>query len=109
MSTSELWSIETAAKGVGSTQGVVDSIKINQVKRGLDRVLRCHHIDEPARVRLTGPPCSDGPMLAQANVMFRNRPVRVQVPGPSGFIATFLADRLERQFARFARNIIARF
>ncbi|MEV2225949.1 sigma 54 modulation/S30EA ribosomal C-terminal domain-containing protein [Nocardia vinacea] len=40
--------------------------------------------------------------------MFGNVPVRVQVPGPSGFIATFLADRLDRQLARLNAEAVLR-
>ncbi|MEV5834867.1 sigma 54 modulation/S30EA ribosomal C-terminal domain-containing protein [Nocardia sp. NPDC052112] len=109
MSISELWSTRTVTEGECTTRGSVEPIQINRVMRAIDRVLRCHHVDEPARVRLTGAPCSGGPMLAQANVVFRNRPVRVQVPGPSGFIATFLADRLDRGFARLNSDAVPRY
>ncbi|MFX0577877.1 sigma 54 modulation/S30EA ribosomal C-terminal domain-containing protein [Nocardia nepalensis] len=109
MSTSELWSTGTAAEGVCTVHGAVDPVQIDRAMRAIDRVLRCHHVDEPVRVRLTGPPCPDGPMLAQANAVFRNIPVRVQVPGPSGFIATFLADRLDREFARMSSDAVPRY
>ncbi|MEV4129948.1 sigma 54 modulation/S30EA ribosomal C-terminal domain-containing protein [Nocardia sp. NPDC049707] len=109
MSTSELWSTGTAREGECTTKGTVDPILINRVMRAVDRTLRCHHVDVSARVRLTGPAGADAPALAQATVVFRNVRVRVQVPGPSGFIATFLADRLDRQLARLTSGALPRY
>jgi len=95
--------------GVCTTQGAVDPVQIARAMRAIDRVLRCRHVGAPARVRLTAASCADVPMLAQANVIFRDATVRVQVPGPSGFIATFLADRLDRQLARLTSDDLPRY
>lgn len=109
MSTSELCSTGTVSHGVCTTQGAVDPVQISRTMRAIDRVLRCHQVDAPARVRLIGSPCADGPMLAQANVVFRDLIVRAQVPGPTGFIATVIADRLDRQLARLISGDIPRY
>ncbi|WP_433520200.1 sigma 54 modulation/S30EA ribosomal C-terminal domain-containing protein [Nocardia pseudovaccinii] len=109
MSTTELWSTRKSAEGECTIEGAVDPVLINRTIRAIDRALRCQHADVPARVRLTGPPCGEGPTLAQANVVFGNVPVRVQVPGPGEFIATFLADRLDRQLSRLNAEAVLRY
>ncbi|MET7768330.1 sigma 54 modulation/S30EA ribosomal C-terminal domain-containing protein [Nocardia sp. NPDC005366] len=84
------------------TRGAIGDREVERTLRSVGRVARHHGIDATARVRLTAAPCVDGPVLAQVNVRFREGPVRVQVGGPSGFIATFVAERLDRQIARIA-------
>ncbi|WP_051183265.1 hypothetical protein [Nocardia vinacea] len=79
MSTSELWSTSTTAPSVCTTHGAMDPVQITRALPAIERVLRCHHVGAPARVRLTGPPCVDGPMPVQATVAFRDAAVRVRV------------------------------
>ncbi|MET8878671.1 sigma 54 modulation/S30EA ribosomal C-terminal domain-containing protein [Nocardia sp. NPDC004604] len=109
MSTSELWSTGTTSNGVCTTQGTVDPVQISRTMRAIDQVLSCRRVDAPARVRLIGSPCVAGAVLAQANVVFRDLIVRAQVPGPGGFVAPFLADRLDRQLARLNSGDIPRY
>ncbi|WP_324199099.1 sigma 54 modulation/S30EA ribosomal C-terminal domain-containing protein [Nocardia amamiensis] len=81
-------------------KGSVDSTDIARAVRSIERVMRCRGIDETARARFTGPPAVAGPVLAQVNIDDRDTPIRVQVAGPPGFIATFVADRLDRTLTR---------
>ncbi|WP_067477472.1 sigma 54 modulation/S30EA ribosomal C-terminal domain-containing protein [Nocardia amamiensis] len=100
MSTSELESAEAASVVTVRAKGSVDSTDIARAVRSIERVMRCRGIDEPARARFTGALAIAGPVLAQVNIDGGDTPIRVQVAGPPGFIATFVADRLDRTLTR---------
>ncbi|MEV0293779.1 hypothetical protein [Nocardia sp. NPDC050710] len=90
------------------TRGAVRDLEVERTLRSVGRVLRYHHIDATARVRLTAARDSSGSMVAQVNTRFGESPIRVQVEGPSGFVAAFVAERLDRQIARISTGDAAR-
>ncbi len=89
-------------------EGAIEPWEVERTLRSVGRVLRCHRIGAPSRLRLSAAACPDGPVLAQVNTRFREIPVRVQVGGPTGFLAEFVAERLDRQIARIAAGDVAR-
>ncbi|WP_433664611.1 sigma 54 modulation/S30EA ribosomal C-terminal domain-containing protein [Nocardia sp. CA-128927] len=82
-----------------SPRGAVTEGQLTQAIRTIGRVVRRHHIDDVARVRLSAAPCADGPMLVEVTVAFGGVPVRAQAVGPGGFATTFAAERLDRILA----------
>ncbi len=90
------------------TRGDVGDREAERTLRSVDRVLRYHRIEATARVRLTAAPDAEGPVLAQVNTRFAEQPIRVQVDGPAGFIAPFVAERLDRQIARMSTGAVPR-
>ncbi|WP_245545782.1 sigma 54 modulation/S30EA ribosomal C-terminal domain-containing protein [Nocardia higoensis] len=90
-----------------TTRGDVAPADVTRAVRAIGRVLRRHHLDVPARVRITAPaPLGaddrDRPNVVQANVRLPHTPARVQVTGPRGFAVTFAVERLDRQLTRLA-------
>ncbi len=59
---------------------------------------------ETARLRLSIVPGERRVVLVQANTRFRGTPVRVQVSGPAGFVATSAAERLDRSLVRLTES-----
>ncbi|WP_330229957.1 sigma 54 modulation/S30EA ribosomal C-terminal domain-containing protein [Nocardia sp. NBC_00508] len=97
---SELWSGAARPVVTVRTKGSVDSAEIAGSVQSIGQVMHGRHIDETARIRLTGPPDGAGLMLAQANTAYRDMPIRVQIAGPHRFIAAFVAERLDRLITR---------
>ncbi|MEV0252424.1 sigma 54 modulation/S30EA ribosomal C-terminal domain-containing protein [Nocardia sp. NPDC050712] len=101
---SEQW-MTAADPGLAvTTRGAVPAADVTRAVRAIGRVLRRHHLDVPARVRVTAPADVDQPTVVQANVRLHDTPARVQVTGPRGFAVTFAVERLDRQIARLASN-----
>ncbi|MGK8524716.1 sigma 54 modulation/S30EA ribosomal C-terminal domain-containing protein [Nocardia asteroides] len=86
------------------THGDVPAMDVTRAVRAIVRVLRRHHLDAPARVRLSAPPDAAKPMVVQAEVRHPEVVTRVQVTGPRGFAVTFAAERLDRQLARLGTH-----
>ncbi|WP_327097207.1 sigma 54 modulation/S30EA ribosomal C-terminal domain-containing protein [Nocardia vinacea] len=99
---SELWATAADPELAVTTRGAVPPADVTRAVRGIGRVLRRHHLDAAARVRVTAPVDSDEPTLVQANIRIHDTPTRVQVTGPRGFAVTFAVERLDRQIARLA-------
>ncbi|MEV6138823.1 sigma 54 modulation/S30EA ribosomal C-terminal domain-containing protein [Nocardia sp. NPDC051990] len=97
---SELWATATDPELAVTTRGAVPPADVTRAVRGIGRVLRRHHLDAAARVRVTAPVDSNEPTLVQANIRIQDTPTRVQVTGPRGFAVTFAVERLDRQIAR---------
>ncbi|WP_245562525.1 sigma 54 modulation/S30EA ribosomal C-terminal domain-containing protein [Nocardia araoensis] len=85
-----------------TTRGEVSATDVTRAVRAITRVLRRHHLDVPARVRLGAPPDPEAPTVVQVDVHHRDAVTRVQVTGPRGFAVTFAAERLDRRLARLA-------
>ncbi len=103
----EQWTTAAGPEVAVITRGDVGAIDVTRAVRAIGRVLRRHHLDAPARVRLTAPPDAEQPTVVQIDVHHRDvrrREVvtRVQVTGPRGFAVTFAAERLDRRLARLA-------
>ncbi|QBS45356.1 hypothetical protein DMB37_40035 [Nocardia sp. CS682] len=96
----EPWPSDTDPTMLVVTRGEVMDREVTRLERAITRVLRRHHVACAAQVRVSAPPCGDGQVLVQANIRFRGAQARVQVAGPRGFVATFTAERLDRQLAR---------
>lgn len=101
---SELWATAADPELAVTTRGAVPPADVTRAVRGIGRVLRRHHLDAAARVRVTTPVDSDELTLVQANIRMHDTPSRVQVTGPRGFAVTFAVERLDRQIARLATN-----
>ncbi|MEV6562093.1 sigma 54 modulation/S30EA ribosomal C-terminal domain-containing protein [Nocardia sp. NPDC051756] len=100
MTVSELRSIRAGATPVRiSTSGRVTETQRAQAANTIERVVRRHRVESPARVRISGAPCADGPALVQVNLDFGGVPVRAQAIGPGAFATTFVAERLDRILA----------
>lgn len=97
---SEHWSSAADPDLAVTTRGEVPPADVTRAVRAIGRVLRRHHLDVPARVRVTAPPEPDAPTVVQANVRLHDTPARVQVTGPRGFAVTFAVERLDRQLTR---------
>lgn len=107
LSLSEHWSSAADPELAVTTRGDVAPADVTRAVRAIGRVLRRHHLDVPARVRITAPaPLGaddrDRPNVVQANVRLPHTPARVQVTGPRGFAVTFAVERLDRQLTRLA-------
>lgn len=107
LSFSEHWSSAADPELAVTTRGDVSPADVTRAVRAIGRVLRRHHLDVPARVRITapapvGPDDRDRPNVVQANVRLPQAPARVQVTGPRGFAVTFAVERLDRQLTRLA-------
>ncbi|WP_067845696.1 sigma 54 modulation/S30EA ribosomal C-terminal domain-containing protein [Nocardia lijiangensis] len=87
-----------------TTRGAVPPADVTRAVRAIGRVLRRHHLDVPARVRVTAPRNREEPTVVQANVRLHDTPTRVQVTGPRGFAVTFAVERLDRQLSRLVAN-----
>ncbi|MFF0533459.1 sigma 54 modulation/S30EA ribosomal C-terminal domain-containing protein [Nocardia amikacinitolerans] len=101
---SEHWSSAADPELAVTTRGAVPPADVTRAVRAIGRVLRRHHLDVPARVRVTAPPDLDEPTVVQANVRLHDTPTRVQVTGPRGFAVTFAVERLDRQLSRLVAN-----
>ncbi|MEU0506382.1 sigma 54 modulation/S30EA ribosomal C-terminal domain-containing protein [Nocardia sp. NPDC005998] len=99
---SEVWATAADPELAVTTRGAVPPADVTRAVRGIGRVLRRHHLDAAARVRVTAPVDADEPTLVQANIRIHDTPTRVQVTGPRGFAVTFAVERLDRQIARLA-------
>lgn len=102
VSFSEHWSSAADPDLAVTTRGDVAPADVTRAVRAIGRVLRRHHLDLPARVRITAPADRDRPNVVQANVRLPHTPARVQVTGPRGFAVTFAVERLDRQLTRLA-------
>src|SRR5690606_32313713 len=107
LSLSEHWSSAADPELAVTTRGDVAPADVTRAVRAIGRVLRRHHLDVPARVRITAPgrlgaDDRDRPNVVQANVRLPHTPARVQVTGPRGFAVTFAVERLDRQLSRLA-------
>ncbi|WP_328411687.1 sigma 54 modulation/S30EA ribosomal C-terminal domain-containing protein [Nocardia sp. NBC_00403] len=100
----ELWATAADPELAVTTCGAVPPADVTRAVRAIGRVLRRHHVDSAARVRVTVPPDVTEPTLVQANIRFHDTPTRVQVTGPRGFAVTFAVERLDRQIARLATS-----
>jgi hypothetical protein len=96
----ELWATASDPELAVTTRGAVPPADVTRAVRAIGRVLRRHHVDTTARVRVTQPADATEPTLVQANIRFHDTPTRVQVTGPRGFAVTFAVERLDRQIAR---------
>jgi len=101
---SELWATAADPELAVTTRGAVPAADVTRAVRGIGRVLRRHHLDASARVRVTAPSDADEPTVVQANIRIHDTPTRVQITGPRGFAVTFAVERLDRQIARLATN-----
>ncbi|WP_332839015.1 sigma 54 modulation/S30EA ribosomal C-terminal domain-containing protein [Nocardia bovistercoris] len=101
---SEQWTTAAEPDLAVTTRGAVPPADVTRAVRAIGRVLRRHHLDVPARVRVTAPADRDQPTVVQANVRMHETPTRVQVTGPRGFAVTFAVERLDRQIARLAAH-----
>ncbi|MFI5497755.1 sigma 54 modulation/S30EA ribosomal C-terminal domain-containing protein [Nocardia asteroides] len=81
------------------TSGVVDAGEVARTARAVGSVLGRGRAGEPVRIRLSNL-ADSGVLLAQVNVRRQRGAIRVQVPGPVGFVAAMVSERLERQLAR---------
>ncbi len=102
LSTVQQWTTAADPELAVTTRGEVPPQDVTRAVRAITRVMRRHHLDSPARVRVTAPLRSDEPTLVQANIRTNDTLTRVQVTGPGGFAVTFAAERLDRQLARRA-------
>ncbi|HLS77303.1 MAG TPA: sigma 54 modulation/S30EA ribosomal C-terminal domain-containing protein [Nocardia sp.] len=104
LSLSEHWSSAADPDLAVTTRGDVAPADVTRAVRAIGRVLRRHHLNVPARVRITAPtgPDKDRPNVVQANVRLPHTSARVQVTGPRGFAVTFAVERLDRQLTRLA-------
>ncbi|WP_342213350.1 hypothetical protein [Nocardia farcinica] len=102
VSFSEHWSSAADPDLAVTTRGDVAPADVTRAVRAIGRVLRRHHLDLPARVRITAPADRDRPNVVQANVRLPHTQARVQVTGPRGFAVTFAVERLDRQLTRLA-------
>ncbi|WP_280373685.1 sigma 54 modulation/S30EA ribosomal C-terminal domain-containing protein [Nocardia abscessus] len=98
----EHWTTAADPEVAVSTCGDVGAIDVTRAVRAIGRVLRRHHLDASARVRLTAPPDAERPTVVQVDVRTPDLVIRVQVTGPRGFAVTFAAERLDRRLARLA-------
>ncbi|MET7772839.1 sigma 54 modulation/S30EA ribosomal C-terminal domain-containing protein [Nocardia sp. NPDC005366] len=101
---SEQWTTAADLDLAVTTRGAVPPADVTRAVRAIGRVLRRHHLDVPARVRVTAPDDTDQPTVVQANIRMHETPTRVQVTGPRGFAVTFAVERLDRQITRLASN-----
>ncbi|UAK32149.1 sigma 54 modulation/S30EA ribosomal C-terminal domain-containing protein [Nocardia asteroides] len=101
---SDHWTTAAEPEVAVTTRGDVPAMDVTRAVRAIVRVLRRHHLDAPARVRMSAPPDAAEPMVVQVDVRNREVVTRVQVTGPRGFAVTFAAERLDRQLARLARG-----
>ncbi|WP_054812787.1 sigma 54 modulation/S30EA ribosomal C-terminal domain-containing protein [Nocardia arizonensis] len=101
---SEQWTTAADPDLAVTTRGAVPPADVTRAVRAIGRVLRRHHLDVPARVRVTAPEDLDQPTVVQANIRMHDKPIRVQVTGPRGFAVTFAVERLDRQITRLAAN-----
>lgn len=99
---SDEWTTAAGPEVAVTTRGEVSTMDVTRAVRAVTRVLRRHHLDAPARVRLGAPPDPAAPMVVQIDVHHRELVTRVQVTGPRGFAVTFAAERLDRRLARLA-------
>ncbi|AVH24255.1 sigma 54 modulation/S30EA ribosomal C-terminal domain-containing protein [Nocardia cyriacigeorgica] len=104
MNSLELWDTATEPDLAVTTRGAVPPADVTRAVRAIGRVLRRHHLDAAAHVRVTAPADADAPTVVQANIHSRDTRTRVQVPGPRGFAVTFAAERLDRQIARLGAD-----
>jgi len=105
LSFSEHWSSATDPELAVTTRGDVSPADVTRAVRAIGRVLRRHHLEVSARVRITAPLAPDDrdrPNVVQANVRLPHTSARVQVTGPRGFAVTFAVERLDRQLTRLA-------
>src|SRR5690606_27999185 len=104
LSLSEHWSSAADPDLAVTTRGDVAPADVTRAVRAIGRVLRRHHLNVPARVRITAPtgPDKDRPNVVQANVRLPHTSARVQVTGPRGFAVTFAVERLARPLTRLA-------
>lgn len=99
---SEQWTTAAGPEVAVTTRGEVAAVDVTRAVRAVARVLRRHHLDAPARVRLSAPPDPEAPTVVQVDVRHLDAVIRVQVTGPRGFAVTFAAERLDRRLARMA-------
>lgn len=85
-------------------RGPITATEKNRADRMIRGVLRRHHIESPASVRLTRSGSFGGSTVAQVNARFAGTEIRVQAEGPGGFALTFAAERLDRQLDRLTGN-----
>ncbi|MFC6014431.1 sigma 54 modulation/S30EA ribosomal C-terminal domain-containing protein [Nocardia lasii] len=102
LSSTQHWTTAADPELAVTTRGEVPAQDVTRAVRAITRVMRRHHLDSPARVRVTAPQGYDEPTLVQANIRTNDTLTRVQVTGPGGFAVTFAAERLDRQLARRA-------
>ncbi|WP_216911162.1 sigma 54 modulation/S30EA ribosomal C-terminal domain-containing protein [Nocardia noduli] len=101
---SEQWTTAADPDLAVTTRGAVPPADVTRAVRAIGRVLRRHHLDVPARVRVTAPDDLDQPTVVQANIRMHDTPTRVQVTGPRGFAVTFAVERLDRQISRLVSH-----
>ncbi|MGW4715319.1 sigma 54 modulation/S30EA ribosomal C-terminal domain-containing protein [Nocardia sp. NPDC004260] len=99
---SDQWTTAAGPEVAVTTRGEVSAMDVTRAVRAITRVLRRHHLDAPARVRLGAPSDPEAPTVVQVDVHHRGVVTRVQVTGPRGFAVTFAAERLDRRLARSA-------
>ncbi len=99
---SEQWTTAAGPEVAVTTRGEVAALDVTRAVRAVSRVLRRHHLDAPARVRLGALPGPEALTVVQVDVHHRDVVTRVQVTGPRGFAVTFAAERLDRRLARLA-------
>ncbi|WP_324194564.1 sigma 54 modulation/S30EA ribosomal C-terminal domain-containing protein [Nocardia blacklockiae] len=75
----------------------------SRLEAEIGSVLRRWRGAEGPRLRLSFVPGEQRVLLAQANFRYRGTPVRVQLSGPAGFVATAAAERLDRSVDRLTR------
>ncbi|MFE4460739.1 sigma 54 modulation/S30EA ribosomal C-terminal domain-containing protein [Nocardia tengchongensis] len=82
------------------SRGPITAMEQVRADRVIRSVLRRHHIESPASVRLARSGTFGATTIAQVNTRFRGTAIRVQAEGPGGFALTFAAERLDRQLDR---------
>ena len=104
LSSTQHWTTAADPELAVTTRGEVPAQDVTRAVRAITRVMRRHHLDSPARVRVTAPQGYDEPTLVQANIRTNDTFTRVQVTGPGGFAVTFAAERLARRAGKEARG-----
>ncbi|MGW4351891.1 sigma 54 modulation/S30EA ribosomal C-terminal domain-containing protein [Nocardia sp. NPDC004582] len=93
--------VAALAPGVAvESRGPITAAEKSRADRVIRQVLRRHHLESPAGVRLTRNGSFGATTVAQVNARFADTPIRVQADGPGGFALTFAAERLDRQLDR---------
>ncbi|MFE5289969.1 sigma 54 modulation/S30EA ribosomal C-terminal domain-containing protein [Nocardia sp. NPDC056611] len=93
--------VAAATPGVAvESRGPITAAERSRADRVVRQVLRRHHLESPASVRLTRNGSFGATTVAQVNARFDGTQIRVQADGPGGFALTFAAERLDRQLDR---------
>ncbi|MGW4531982.1 sigma 54 modulation/S30EA ribosomal C-terminal domain-containing protein [Nocardia sp. NPDC004340] len=93
--------VATMTPGVAvQSSGPITAAEKSRADRVIRRVLRRHHLESPATVRLTRNGSFGNTTVAEVNARFAGNAIRVQADGPGGFALTFAAERLDRQLDR---------